>query len=144
MEDRPERWKFFAHTADAKFTAYGKTMEECFSNAGIACFEIITDTTKVQPKKKHMISVKAKRPMALLFDFLDELLFLLDTEGLLVCDVQDMAISEENNEWLLTATALGDYHKGYDVSCNVKAVTYNDMDIKETDKGWECTVVVDL
>ncbi|MBR9702526.1 archease [Candidatus Woesearchaeota archaeon] len=144
MDDAPGRWKFFPHTADAKFTAYGQTMEECFTNAGIACFEIITETKKVKSVKRHTISVKAKRPTALLFDFLDELLFLLDTEGLLVCDIQDMAICEEEDTWLLTAKVFGDYHKGYDVSCNVKAVTYNDMELKETDKGWECTVVVDL
>ncbi|MFC1755035.1 archease [Thermoproteota archaeon] len=27
---------------------------------------------------------------------------------------------------------------------NVKSVTYNDMDIKKTDDGYELTVVVDL
>ena len=31
-----ERYKFLAHTADAKFQAFGETLEEAFGNAALA------------------------------------------------------------------------------------------------------------
>lgn len=147
MEDSPGRWKFHPHTADAKFEAYGKTREELFRNAGIACFEIITDTSKIKPAKKFPIAITANELQKLLFDYLDELLFLLDTEGLVVSDITEIKISEGKEGFALVGVVRGDYHKHYDVSCNVKAVTYNDMYLKtpeQTGNGWECMVVVDL
>ena len=42
------KFKFLEHTADAKFQAYGKNMEEAFSNAALAMFSIITDTKKIK------------------------------------------------------------------------------------------------
>jgi len=33
------RFKFFKHTADVEFEAYGKTIEEAFENAAIALQE---------------------------------------------------------------------------------------------------------
>lgn len=144
MDDQEGRFTFLPHTADAKFIAYGKTREELFANAGIACFEIITETDKVKQEKSFPIKVTAKKIESLLFDYLDELLFLLDTEGLLVCAVDELIIAETDGEFSLSATVKGDYHKNYDVSCNVKAVTYSDMEIKEENGAWQATVVVDL
>ena len=42
-----DKYKFFEHTADAKFQAYGKSVEEAFSNAALAMFSVITDTSKI-------------------------------------------------------------------------------------------------
>lgn len=147
MNDKEGRWKFHPHTADAKFEAYGATLEELFLNAGVACFEIITETEKIQPKKEYPITIEAKKLTSLLFDYLDELLFLLDTEGLVVGTIDDITIEKTNEGYSLSAIVKGDYHKNYDVSCNVKAVTYSDMELKtpeETGNGWWCMVVVDL
>jgi SHS2 domain-containing protein len=84
MESNPGKWEFFDHTADAKFKAWGKDLAELYQNAAKATFAIITDIERVQPVKEFPIEIKAaggKEPA--LFDFLDELLFLLDTEGFL-------------------------------------------------------------
>ena len=39
--------KFLPHTADVKFRAYGKSLEEAFSNAALALTEVIADPKKV-------------------------------------------------------------------------------------------------
>lgn len=141
MKDSPGKYKFLPHTADAKFIAYGKTIEEMFTNAAVATFEILTDTNIVKPVNKYEITLSAKNIEALLFDFIDEILFLLDTEGMILSKIEDLKI-EHNSK--LTCVVYGDYHKNYDVSCNVKAVTYNDMYVKKSSEGFECQVVVDL
>lgn len=144
MQSKPGAYEFFDHTADAKFKAQGKTLEELFTNCARACSAIITDVDIIKPKKEHKIHITAKRLEAALFDFLDEILFLLDTEGFILYDCKNIHITQSENTVSVSCTAVGDYHKHYDVSCNVKAVTYNEMYIKETKKGYEAQVVVDL
>lgn len=153
MESREGRWTFYPHTADAKFKAYGRTCEEMFANAGVACFEVVTETEKVGVNQEFRIEARSHDLEALLFDFLDELLFLLDTEGFIVAGFRDMVIEKVDEGYSLQTTVVGDHYKGYDVSCNVKAVTYNDMYVRgpevtniETGNtgAWECQVVVDL
>jgi len=145
MESRPGKYEYLPHTADAKFRAYGKTLEECFSNAAIAMFEILTDTQKIRPTLEFPLEVKAKRAESLLFDFLDELLFLLDTEGFILNSCMRMKIRKVGDEHILTCVAVGDRHAEYEVSGGVKAVTYNDMLLEKLPDGrWMCQVVVDL
>lgn len=144
MESQPGRYEFFPHTADAKFRAYGRTREELFRNAALATFAVITNPEAVQARRRFPIRVESKRLEAALFDFLDELLFLLDTEGFLLHDCEELNIEEKNGSIIVTCDAVGDDHYGYDVSCNVKAVTYNEMYVKKEGGRWECQVVLDL
>ena len=37
------KFKFLAHTADRKFQAFGKTLEEVFENSALALFNIVYD-----------------------------------------------------------------------------------------------------
>jgi len=146
MESKPDCYEFLDHTADAKFKAWGKNLSELFANAAEACFAIITHPAKVKAKQRHEIRLKATNKEAALFDFLDQLLFLLDTEGFLLHACEKLRVTRNcDNTYWVTCEVVGDYHKGYEVSGNVKAVTYNEMYIKHLEEGgWEAQVVVDL
>lgn len=133
------KYKFLEHKADAKFKAFGKNLNEAFSNAALAMFSIMVNTKKVEGKIKKEIKVKGKDKKALLYNFLEELLFLLDTENFLLHKIEKLEI--KNNE--LKAIILGDkINKKYEILGEVKAVTYNSMEIKE--KPYMVQVVVDL
>ena len=145
MDENPGRWKFYPHTADAKYEAYGKTIEELFSNAATACMEVMTDTSLIKEEQKHDITIKAKRLESLLYDFLDELLFILDTEGTITKNAQNLTIKETEEGYELRTTLTGDSHKHYDITSDVKAITYSDMIIEQKENGtWRCMVVVDI
>jgi SHS2 domain-containing protein len=145
MQSKPGQYEYLPHTADAKFRAYGASREECFRNAARAMVAIITDIDKVKGKKRIVVKVKATNREALLFDLLDQLLYLLDTENLLLHDLQDVTITEGKGGFSLTAIALGDHYKAYETHGDVKAVTYSDMKIEQLPDGkWWCQVVVDL
>lgn len=138
-----KRYEFLAHTADAKFRAYGATMEEAFSNAALALFSVMTDPEKIKPKKEFKISVEGKNNEALLYNFLEELLFLLDTESFMLNSVKEIKV--EHNHLRIVATVCGDEtQKYYDIHGEVKAVTYNEMFVKQEATGWVVQVVVDL
>ena len=122
------KYEFFEHTADVLFKAYGKNVEEQFSNAALALFSLVYDPLKVKPHLTRKIVVKGKDIQALLYAFLEELLFLLDTEFFLLHEVLSLKIKEDT----LTATLTGDVISSrYNVKegMDIKAVTYHEMKI---------------
>ncbi|MCK4967511.1 MAG: archease [Candidatus Aenigmarchaeota archaeon] len=139
-----KKYEYLEHTADAKFKAYGKTLESAFSNSALAVFNIIVDTKKVDSKIKKEIKLSGKNKESLLFDFLDELLFFLDSENFILHEVLDIEIINKNDEFLLSANVVGDeINEKYEVAGIVKAITYNEMEIIKKNGSWVITAVVD-
>lgn len=136
-----KKFEFLEHTADTKFIAYGKSLEEAFANAALATTAVMTDVTKIRPKIEKHIQVEAKEKRSLLYDFLQELIFLLDTEAFLLSQVKNIKI---DGKYKLTATLLGDTADNYEVSSAIKAITYNDMFIKEEPGKVSIQVVPDI
>lgn len=133
------KYKFLEHRADAKFQAFGKSLEEAFSNAALAMTSVMTDYNKIKSKIKHKISVDGADKKALLYNFLEQLLILLDTKKFLLHKIRNLTIRENK----LTAELIGDnFNNQYKIKINIKAVTYNDMFIKE--KPFIVQVVVDI
>ena len=137
------KFKFLEHTADAKFQAYGNSMEEAFSNAALAMFSIITDTKKINKNIKKEIEIEGKDLKSLLYNFLEELLFLLDTENFLLNKIEKISIKKTREKYSLNAAVIGDKADDYETSGDIKAVTYNEMEIEENDKVM-VQVVVDI
>jgi SHS2 domain-containing protein len=130
-------FEYLQHTADCKFRAYGKTKEEMFRNAALAMTNVMVNVNDIKPLEIREINVTGDDDMQLLYNFLEQLLFLLDTESFLACMVKELEIEGK----VLHAKVYGDCDiKKYDVHCDVKAVTYNEMEV--TDKYVQ--VVVDL
>ena len=138
------KFKFLEHTADAKFQAYGKNMEEAFSNAALAMFSIITDTKKIKKNIKKGIEAKGHDLKSLLYNFLEELLFLIDTENFLLNHVEEIVIHEKEGKYFIEAIAIGDKADNYETNGDIKAVTYNEMEIKEEKGKVIVQIVLDL
>lgn len=137
------RYEYLSHTAEAKFAAYGKTLEEAFCSAALALENIMVKTATVKVVNKKLFSVKAKNVQALLYDFLQQLLILFDSEGFVLHTV-DVKIVEQEGMYTLTATLSGDKANKYEILSGVKSVTYHEMEIVEDKKEWKIVVVVDV
>lgn len=139
-----QKYKFLEHTADAKFRAYGKTIEEAFSNAALAMFSVMTKTEEINPKIEKKINVTGADLKSLLYSFLEELLFLMDSESFILNKIKKIKI-RKGKKYELSAVADGDtISDKYELHGEVKAVTYNEMDIKEEKGKATVQVVVDL
>jgi len=138
MKDKKGKFEFIEHTADIKFQAFGSSIEESFENAGLAMFNIMF-SGKVKGKLKKSIKVKGKDNESLLYNFLEELLFLLDTKDFFLASCK-VKISGKN----LEAELIGDSVKNYETNIDVKAVTYNEMFVRQKKGKWVCQVVVDV
>ncbi len=138
------KYKFLEHTADAKFQAYGKNMEEAFSNAALAMFSVVTDIKKIKKEIKKEIKAEGKDLKSLLYNFLEELLFLIDTENFLLSKIEKISIKKTGIKYELEAAAIGDKADSYETHGDIKAVTYNEMEIKEEKSKAMVQVVLDL
>ena len=139
-----KRYEFLAHTADAKFRAFGHTLEEAFSNAALATASIMWDWEKVEKKIKRKVKVEGKDLKQLLCGFLEEIIYLLESEMFLLSSVRKIKIEKKQNQYNLEAFFEGDkFSDMYEIFGDVKAITYNEMKIK-ANRPVTLQVVVDV
>lgn len=138
------RFKIIEHTADAGIVAYGKDLKEAFASAARGMFSLVADLRGVAEVEERRIAVAAPDREALLVEWLNELIFLLDTEGLLFKRFEITALADG----ALEAVACGEkidlerHHLG----TAIKAATYHQLKVQETrgHKGYRVQVIFDL
>jgi len=145
LKDKMKIYKFLPHTADAKFQAYGKNLDEAFKNAAYAMTDVITDIRKIKAKVRKKISVKSEDEKALLYDFLERFLFLLDTKRFLLAKINKIKIEKTAKGFRLNAEVSGDNKpENYQIKTAIKAVTYQEMLVKKGKSKVTVQVVVDI
>ena len=80
------KYEYLSHTADTKFKAYGKTLEEAFAKAALALTNVMVDSTKIQKKITKKIVARGDDLESLLYDFLEQFLIFLDSENFFLAD----------------------------------------------------------
>ncbi len=144
------KYKFLSHTADIKFQAFGNSLEESFENSAYALVNIICKD-RVKSKIKKILKVRGKNRERLLYEFLEEILYKVDAEDFVLGEVVKIEIESRiksrkplRYELELKAEILGDDLKNYETETSVKAVTYNEMYIKQDNNKFIVQVVVDV
>lgn len=123
------RYEELDHTADAGIRAYGATLEELFENAAAGLFSLITDLEKVRAVGEVKVRVQADDLGSLMVNWLSELLFLHETQRLLLCEF-DVAL----DGLTLDAHARGERidKRRHTLNLVVKAVTYHGLKVDPT------------
>lgn len=151
-ESKTNGYEYFDVTADIGFYAYGSSLEEAYENAGIAMFNVITDIKKVKKEETREFEVVSEDLVSLLYDYLDELLFLQDTEFLFFSDFKiniEKIVDEESSNlenYKLSCFAYGE-EINWDVhtpKAEVKAITFHKMDVKEENGTFKLRAILDL
>lgn len=130
--------------SDTAFEVKGKTPNELFENAGKALVRSMANIAKISRDKKHKIQLKSKSLDILLFDFLNELLFIKDTENLLFSDFKVDII--ENETFMLEGTLTGEKINSakHEISTDIKAVTLHMFELEKNEGEYRARVVVDI
>ena len=137
------RYVFLEHTADAKFVAFGQTLEQAFANSALAVASLMWDWTNIEKRIEYPVEISGRDIEQLLVGFLEEVLFLLDTQGFLLGWVEEIKI-KKNQDFFLKAVFKGDsIQEKYSTFGDVKAVTYNEMKIIKNHE-FSIQVVVDI
>jgi SHS2 domain-containing protein len=139
-----EKYIILDHTADGKFMAFGQTLEEAYAHSALAVASLMWDWQKIEKRVTFPIDVLGSDLEQLLVRFLEEILYLLDTENFLLGAVDGVKIEKKPEGFGLQASFSGDQgaHK-YEIFGSVKAITYNEMKIRKDDYV-TIQVVVDM
>lgn len=129
-------------SADLTVEAHGSTLNEVFGNAAIAMFNAMTPIEYVETQELRIVQAIGDDLGSLLYNFLDELLFVHETE-LVVFSSIVVSIDEDNLR--LTAECLGEHFnpKRHESGIVVKAVTFHQMEIERKKCGYILRVVFD-
>ncbi|HLC91113.1 MAG TPA: archease [Candidatus Nanoarchaeia archaeon] len=139
---------FIDHTADILFEAQGSTIEELFEQCGLAVEETQVELSTVKPAIKKVFHLENAKVDALLFDFLDDLLFYKDAEQLLFSKFVLKLDKPQGNSpnFRLEVQAYGQKIdvKKHGLKVDIKAITMHMFEVKKTAKGWKAKVLVDI
>ena len=125
-----KRFELIEHTADMGLAAYGKDLPEAFANAAFGMFSIIAGLDGVKEVESRRVEIKEDDAEALLFEWLNSLLYYFDVEMLLF---RRFDIMEFGNNHLAAVC----YGEKYDPSrhrlkTGVKSATYHMLEVDRT------------
>jgi SHS2 domain-containing protein len=135
-------FEIFEHTADLGLRVRGATLEELFAEAARGLFSlIVVNRDDVLPVEERQIEVAGEENDLLLFDWLNELLFAFESEGLLFGEFE-IKISDGR----LSAIARGEPidPNRHELDHEVKAITYHELKVVQTESGWLAEVIADI
>jgi SHS2 domain-containing protein len=139
VEGTPPNYEIVNHTADWAIRVYGVDMADLLSNAAKGMsYLLIDDLSSVPSNVQRQIEMESIDAESLLVDWLSELAYWAESE-LLVFTSFSFAHADETQ---LKATLTGGEVPA--LTKHIKAVTYNDLDIVETESGLVATVVFDV
>lgn len=132
--------------ADVAFEATGRTMRELFESAALAVTNtMIKNLDSIDGRTKTKIEVTADNIEMLLFNFLQELVFLKDAKKLLFNKFEIVPF-KKGEKWQLKTFAYGEKldAKKHELLADIKAVSLHNFKVEETKTGWKADVILDV
>jgi SHS2 domain-containing protein len=135
-------YEVFDHTADIGLRVVAPDLAGVLADAGRGLFSIIAgDLEQIRETEARTFAVRATDRTYLLFDWLTELLHAFDSGRWLLRRFEVRV--DENGA---AGTAWGERIDAarHRLQHEVKAVTYHELAIRETARGLEATVILDI
>ena len=134
-------FKVLDHTADVGIIAYGVDLKQAFANAARGMFSLITELKNVRELLQEEITVTAADAESLLVVWLNELIYLFDTENFLGKNFKITELDDTH----LKARLYGEKvdRSRHHLKMGIKATTYHMLQIKHN-KGYQVRVIFDI
>ena len=135
-------YETFDHTADLGLRVRADDLNTLFAEAGLALMSILVeDAASVQPARRVQFDLPGDEVEYLMFDWLRAILYHFEVDHLLLarCEVR---VSPTGLHAALEGEAFDPSR--HELSHEVKAITYHDLRVEESDDGWLAEVIVDI
>ncbi len=131
--------------ADLAFEAEGETVEEVFRGATQAVLESLANPATVSGGWERAIERTDADHLALLFDWLSDIVFWKDAAGVVYREAP-LTLTREGNVWLLRARLIGARvdQRTQELHADVKGVTKHLYEFKQTGACWKVRIVLDV
>ncbi len=142
MSEFPKPYEVFEHTADVGLHAYGSTLSELFVHAAQGMESLMVPLEQIRVVTSREITVEGHDPVSLLIAWLNELIFLFDTEYLLFRDITIDTITETR----VIGRASGEQYDAqrHELSSAIKAVTWHEAAVNLTEQGYQARIIFDI
>jgi SHS2 domain-containing protein len=132
--------------SDVFFEAWGPTLEEAYRQAALAFYETLTDPGRVLGLEEKIVKASGMDLEELLYDWIERLIILFDSEGFLAREVAVERIWGEDEVWRLRAILRGErYDPGrHPQGTHVKGVTYHMMVVDAESPVKRVRVLLDI
>ena len=127
-------YKFLDHATDAIIEINAKDLKEAFSTAADAVINLTLDQNKVEEIETKEFTSQVKDLYYLLFSWLEEIQFILITEGFAIKRIEFNI--EKNDSYKISAKAFGETLelKKHNFKVEIKAPTFYDMVIENKEQ----------
>ena len=134
------------HTADVLVEARGSSLSEAFETAALATYEVMTDTSRVEPRVRVEVEVEGYDLFNLLYRWIEELIAHTDSRRLVFSKFKVKEIEIGQDYARLKAEAWGEEFnpEKHPSRTVVKAMTYAQMSMREDSGCWTIRFVVDI
>lgn len=133
-------FEFIEHTADIRVVCCAPTYAGLLEEAARALYATALDHTGGVCSTERMIVVRAANAEERLVRWLQEILFLLDTEGF----VATRFAFTPRDGGVLSVQAGGYLCAPAARVMEIKGATYHGLEIEESDGGWSACIVFDV
>ncbi len=133
------RYRFIDHTADIAFEVYGRDLAELLENSALAFYDAFVQTEKINNTVERKINVEGDDEELLLYHWLNELLYLFDTEFFAAREV-----AVEVRDLRAEGVLRGGRFTSEIVKVEPKAITMHKFRVEKGREGYKAFVVVDI
>jgi len=137
--------------SDSAFYAYGKDYAELIENACLAVTDAMVDVEKIDStsprlRRTKIEKIKANSPEKLLFNAMEEVIYLKDAEQLVFHSFKCENLTIKPSDCSATLIMKGEKidREKHNAHADVKAVTYLDYKIEKIKNGYRASVVLDV
>ncbi len=126
------------HTADWALRVRGQTLTELFRNAGLGMLSLLDIEHAPGNAESRFFELKADDNETLLVTWLEELLYPLEVENAAVVDFEVDVLDKTQLKATIELKKIASIKK------EIKAVTFNELDIRAIESGYETIIVFDV
>ncbi len=133
-------YQLVPHTADVRLLVSAPLLEDLFRDAVRGMYAVMRGAAAhdAQPVQRAIAVHDSADRTALLVDFLNDVLHRAHVAREMFDDVTFTRLEEHSLEATLTGVAPAEFDE------DVKAVTYHEADVRQSDDEWRTTLVFDI
>jgi SHS2 domain-containing protein len=142
-------YKPIEHSSDIGIRVWGSSLKELFEEAANGMVSQIIDTDNIQQKEEIKLELEAESFEELLLKWLKEILFLMESEGLLFKEfqIEKDNFSIRNAKTAQIQASMSGEKKNptrHDICMEIKAVTRHGLYVKKNGPWWEGNILFDV
>ena len=139
-------FKILSHTADVALEVQAGNLEALFAEAAEGWKYIVVEKSQIKPAQVRRVTLSSFEAEDLLIQWLSELNYFLTVHRWILHKAERIELQSSENEWRLDAEISGEFldTERHYIYCDIKAVTYHQLNIRKVGGQFFTKIIFDL